>query len=418
MAFINTSVFCCVTKKTVLPWTIVQLKEQDHTFTDFFHEVVKPKLVLRDCRLRSAHVGPEKASLDLVDIDFQALPVINSFGRFLKYFVEGEDDEDVTVSELQGVSDGEPGQTMALTFLSPIVDPRNKKQILYNDLIAMFVAHKALLREDELHAFGKKLVRDVLWYIDGHHNVFAERAIQLPPLFQSFSKYNVPHLSKHRRRRTFNISSMQLKSFVQELCTILDLCYWERPCWKELKVSVSQLCESLAAYVEYLTQKNKRVKLNHRSPTPVREVSSNLKIKYIPSTDLDILPPLKPIDILLCSQPMYTSLSLSDYVPEDPLKKHRFINTLEESGLSVSCILLTYHPGSNIGKLLFIWKVPETTEVAELFEQSQSVIEEVKKTIPVYHTRAMKSALYYKFGRVSPGMKPAVLRLFYKELTG
>ena len=111
MAFVNTSVFCCLSKKTVLPWTIVQLKEQDHTFTDFFHEVVKPKLVLHDCRLRSAHVGPEKASLDLVDIDFQALPVINSFGRFLKYFVEGEDNEDVTVSKLQGISDGEPGQT-------------------------------------------------------------------------------------------------------------------------------------------------------------------------------------------------------------------------------------------------------------------------------------------------------------------
>ncbi len=94
------------------------------------------------------------------------------------------------------------------------------------------------------------------------------------------------------------------------------------------------------------------------------------------------------------------------------------MNSLELSGLSVSCILLTYLPGSNIGKLLFIWKVPDNGEFSEILEHSQSAIEEIKKNIPVFHTRAMKSALIVKFGRISPGVKPAVLRHFYKELTG
>ena len=140
------------------------------------------------------------------------------------------------------------------------------------------------------------------------------------PFFCTFSNYNVPHLSKHRRRRTVNISSLQLESFVQDLCIILDSVYWERPHWKELKPSVSQLCDSIACYIEYLAQKNKRAKINHRSPTPVRQISSNLKVKYIPSTDSDVPPPLKPIDDLLRSQPLYSHVSLSDYVPNDPLK--------------------------------------------------------------------------------------------------
>ena len=53
-----------------------------------------------------------------------------------------------------------------------------------------------------------------------------------------------------------------------------------------------------------------------------------------------------------------------------------------------------------------------------LFEQSQAVVENVKAVIPIYHTRAMRTAMFEKFGRISPLTKPSVLRYFYKELTG
>ena len=92
MAFLNTSVFCNLSKHTLSPWTIVQLQGDSHTFSDFFQDVIKLKLRnITDCRLVSAHVGPEKASLDLVDTSFLVLPVLNSFGRFLKYSVEGDE---------------------------------------------------------------------------------------------------------------------------------------------------------------------------------------------------------------------------------------------------------------------------------------------------------------------------------------
>ena len=35
-----------------------------------------------------------------------------------------------------------------------------------------------------------------------------------------------------------------------------------------------------------------------------------------------------------------------------------------------------------------------------------------------FHTRAMRKALFTKFGRVAPNLKPAILRAFYRELTG
>ena len=46
------------------------------------------------------------------------------------------------------------------------------------------------------------------------------------------------------------------------------------------------------------------------------------------------------------------------------------------------------------------------------------VIEEIKKDIPVYHTRMMIQEFIQKFGRVTHTVKPAVLRYFYKDLTG
>ena len=48
---------------------------------------------------------------------------------------------------------------------------------------------------------------------------------------------------------------------------------------------------------------------------------------------------------------------------------------------------------------------------------SQQTIEKVKEKIPVYHTRLMRQVLQSKFGRVTAGIKPCVLRALYKDLT-
>ena len=64
-----------------------------------------------------------------------------------------------------------------------------------------------------------------------------------------------------------------LHDFSLDLTTLLQLPLWERSGWVEMKTIFNDLLISLATYVEYLAQKNKRMKLDHRSPTPVREIS-------------------------------------------------------------------------------------------------------------------------------------------------
>ena len=81
-------------------------------------------------------------------------------------------------------------------------------------------------------------------------------------------------------------------------------------------------------------------------------------------------------------------------------------------------MLLTYSSGNNTGNLHFVWKVPVENAAEECFQSSLAAIEQVKLLLPQFHGRAMRQAMFEKFGRVSPGIKPAVLRLFYKDLTG
>ena len=84
-----------------------------------------------------------------------------------------------------------------------LVVERNKRHKLYNNIIMFRTSRGLTFKTDEVDTSSVKLVRllcDILWHIDGHHHVFQLRSLPLPVEFQSFSNYNVPELSKHRKR--------------------------------------------------------------------------------------------------------------------------------------------------------------------------------------------------------------------------
>ena len=53
-----------------------------------------------------------------------------------------------------------------------------------------------------------------------------------------------------------------------------------------------------------------------------------------------------------------------------------------------------------------------------MFQKSLPVVEAVKSLLPQYHTRAMRKALLPKYGCITSKVHPALLRQFYKDLTG
>jgi len=41
-----------------------------------------------------------------------------------------------------------------------------------------------------------------LWYVNGHHHIFAERSLLIHKILSNFVGYNQPEKSKHKKRST------------------------------------------------------------------------------------------------------------------------------------------------------------------------------------------------------------------------
>ena len=407
---VTTSVLSsCNDYKFLLPWTITQFNDSCSVM-EFFDESIKPRLD-SDCLLHSALVGQEKHLLDLVDVNLPLVAVIPAFGRYLQYKVNFKDDVAVAVTSID--------ERFSLLLPEPVRE-RNRKDVLYNRIILFFNSSSMGLALEEMSLAKKLLVtlRDIFWYIDGHYHVFDRVKRPIPSIFNSFTGFNVPELSKHRKRQTTNISADQLREYALELSQLLLENYWERDNWRNIKPHFVDLFSSLSCYCDYLVEKNKKSKENHRSPTPVRELSEHLTLKFLEASK-SVPSSLHAIDELVSSLPLYTHTSIDHLLPSESLRKHRLVTSLIESGLSCPTMLLIYSPGGSIANLQFMWQVPQdVTDQTVYFESSQATIERIKALLPTFHTRAMKRAMFEKFGRISSNVKPLALRYFYKEITG
>ena len=278
----------------------------------------------------------------------------------MKYHVMVEDSMLALPACLTGQES--PGSFMSAGPSSGItiefIQERNKNDKLFNDIISFLSRHGAFFNDSSELKLAKKLVhilQDILWYVDGHHHVFQNRALALPSIFSCFTGYNTPQLSKYRKRLTCNISADQVHEFALDLSTVLQSNnFWERPQWIELKPHFLELAKSLSSYGQYLTKKAKRTKLYHKSPTPVRELTSNLKSKFIaPALFLPASSSLESINHLLQDKSDYQYETLTYFLPSDSVQKHHFMDTLFSSSLSYPCVILVYSLGSNIGNQVF-----------------------------------------------------------------
>ena len=156
-------------------------------------------------------------------------------------------------------------------------------------------------------------MRDIFWHIDGHHHVFQQRSVAIPDVFSPFCNYNVPELSKHRKRRTINLSGHLMQQFVLDLCTMLHANYWSREGWCQFKEPVECLSLSLARYVDYLFDKTKRMKTHHRSPA--RELSTSLRVKFI-SESTSSTTHFESIEEALATKLVYEYIDLSELLPK------------------------------------------------------------------------------------------------------
>ena len=172
------------------------------------------------------------------------------------------------------------------------------------------------------------------------------------------------------------MSSTKLSDLASILTTSLQANFWDREGWNVLKSDVSALACALAGYAQYLNSKCKSTKLVHASPRPVREISDNLRVKFLSSSSsLDVR--VRHIEESLCGKEPYEFVNITEFLPTNAMHKHRLVEHLTTVGLSFPSVLLVYAPGSNVGNLHFVWR-SSTDDASAAFEQSIATIERVK----------------------------------------
>ena len=302
------------------------------------------------------------------------------------------------------------------------VPERNKKEKLYNDILMMLEEENVAFPGDEVESSGHAFLRvvvDSLWCLDGHHDALRKQGCPIPELFSHFNGYNMPEVSKHRKRTISNLSGSTLEMLSSSLYRNLQKPFWSYEKLKSLRKNTEQLARSISSYADYLSSQRKKMKILHSMASPVRHLSDSMSVTFVKASAgvLSYNTRLEKLSSCLREKSEYESVSLCDFLPNvsKPRPRYEYIQTLEKNGLPYPIMLLKYSSGNNIGNLHFVWKLPIDKPVEATFEESVRTIEGV---LPQYHTRAMRREMFAMFGRISPNVKPAALRFLYRELTG
>jgi len=84
-------------------------------------------------------------------------------------------------------------------------------------------------------------------------------------------------------------------------------------------------------YSNHLECTSTNMRSLHDSENPAREPSTNCNIRLISKCDENIDPKYFQLDFDLTNKELFDFVDLNQYVPNDPINKHRFIYNLQLS---------------------------------------------------------------------------------------
>ena len=115
-------------------------------------------------------------------------------------------------------------------------------------------------------------------------------------------------------------------------------------------------------------------------------------------------------------RPCYEAVAVNKYCLVDPRLKYQFMQDVRK-GLTSPTIMYTCSLGSNLSNYNFIWRIPSGVTLEAATNENIRLIEDIKKNLPTYHSRALKQAFMNKYGQVAGGMKSYTLCQMYPDLT-
>ena len=167
--------------------------------------------------------------------------------------------------------------------MDPIPE-HNKKDKLYNDLLKLADQRGLKLPHSDVES-GKRYfvtLTSILWYLNGHHTSLADRGCKIPELFKTFQGYNMPQLSKHRKRQHVNVSSEKLSGLVNLLYDHLLVAWLNTSQWSAFYHATEMLASNLNSYLQYLKSQSTKMKTHHESDMLVKD---NISIQLLMKAD-------------------------------------------------------------------------------------------------------------------------------------
>ena len=227
--------------------------------------------------------------------------------------------------------------------------------------------------------------------------------------------YNNPEKPKHKKRLASSLCATTLKSHSQRLFGNLQHHFWSRSEWTRFKVDVEQLAKSLAKYADCLGVKRAKMMSLHASSLPAITVGNALTVEYVSSRHA-VPTEVGSICAAVSSAGANVPYDINSLPPGDRRRRYDCIQ-IAKQGMTFPAILATYSPGNNIGSLHWLWQT-DASDISSALQVCQPIIEQLKANMPMHHTRAMRKAMFEKFGLVNKNVNKSVLRHFYRDLTG
>ena len=223
---------CCVvngTNKILFPWSILSTGESGVTVQQFYeqkviHELNSPEEV----ELEAAFLGKSKESLDRIELSLSLDSAVPLFGPFLRYCTCSSEQVPPPSRDAFAILMASQKQ-LSMPGLPQSVTVRTRKDKLYNDFIGFLKEENVTFPANSVNSCGKnftKVMVDCLWYVDGHHETLRKQSCPIPQLFQQFVGYNIPEVSKHRKRQVSNMSSTVLSTLASSLYQNLQGSFW------------------------------------------------------------------------------------------------------------------------------------------------------------------------------------------------
>ena len=211
----------------------------------------------------------------------------------------------------------------------------------------------------------------------------------------------------------FQMESQQLQNMLDRVCELLLLPYFASKNSQWLKSTLDNLAKIMKSYGDFLQSQNQRSKKNNQNDEPVRSYKDNWSLTTSEACQGQGHAAYDELKNDLSSTDIYKPLCLQDYAPKDRYDRRDWLQNLQ---LPFPVSVYTYCSGNYYGNTTYAWRLPE--DLNDRSDESQmNAISQVRETIPIYSTRAMRMDFINKFSKVTK-TKPAILRAMWSYLQG